>query len=122
MSIVKKISTALYSPLILQYRYNGNIAVVELPRQAWNVEVPFSNEEAFNCFLEASKYYVDKGLLLYSEVKNERDIENTAKKEKDKELKKVSSKADDSFAEIKDFAQLKRGGVDLVVEKSEPNK
>ena len=122
MSIVKKISTALYSPLILQYRYNGNIAVVELPRQAWNIEVPFSNEEAFNCFLEASKYYVDKGLLIYSEVKNERDIENTAKKEKDKELKKVSSKADDSFAEIKDFAQLKRGGVDLVVEKSEPNK
>ncbi|OPG60909.1 hypothetical protein BGL87_08325 [Helicobacter pylori] len=60
--------------------------------------------------------------IIYSEVKNEREIENTAKKEKDKELKKVSSKADDSFAEIKDFAQLKRGGVDLVVEKSEPNK
>ena len=121
MSIVKKISTALYSPLILQYRYNGNIAVVELPRQAWNVEVSFSNEEAFNCFLEASKYYVDKGLLLYSEVKSEREIEDTAKKEKDKELKKVRSKTDGNFAEIKDFAQLKRGGVDLVVEKSEPN-
>ncbi|GAA8306059.1 hypothetical protein HpBT187_05190 [Helicobacter pylori] len=61
-------------------------------------------------------------MLIYREVKNERDIENTAKKEKDKELKKVSSKADESFAEIKDTVQLKRGGVDLVVEKSEPNR
>lgn len=122
MSVVKKISTALYNPLIIQYRYNGNIATVELPRQAWNIEIPFSNEAAFNCFLEASKYYIDKGVLFYSEVKSEREIETTAKKEKDRELKKASNVADDKFAEIKDFVGLKKGGVDLIVEKSEPNR
>lgn len=118
MSIVKKISTALYCPLILQYRYNGNIAVVELPRQAWNVEVPFSNEEAFNCFLEASKYYIDKGVLLYSEVKSERDIENTAKKEKDREVKRANNVANSEIEKINNTLQLKSGAINLVTEKS----
>lgn len=121
MSIVKKISTALYNPLFIQYRYGGKVNELHLPKRAFNIEVSFSDEAELNSFLEACEYYLKKELIVFSEVKNEKALMDTAKKEKDKELKKVSTKADDNFAEIKDFVGLKKGGVDLVVEKSEPN-
>lgn len=121
MSIIKKISTALYNPLLIQYRYGGKVNELHLPKRAFNVEVSFSDEAELNSFLEASAYYVKKELLVVTEVKNEKTLIDQAKKEKDKELKNVASKTDDNFNGIKDYVGLKKGGVDLVVEKSEPN-
>lgn len=117
MAITKKISTALYVPLVANYRYKGNIIEVRLPSRALNVDIDFADENAFNEFADSVKHLKDKELIFFDKVKNANAVENTAEKNTKKTLDKVSAKVDSAIANSNNAMAFKNAKIETTTQK-----